>query len=259
MSVERVTRIGLRVAGAALPRGAAARPGRPVFYRTFEPAIGAVWDSITTPAAIHAFWLTLEIAAIAVAAQHGPRRSCSRSCSCAGRFRGKWLLDAIVDLPFAISPDRRRPRADPRLRQDRLVRRRAGQRRHPGHLLVPGIVLATVFVTLPFVAREVAPVLREIGDEQEQAAATLGRLALADVPARHAARDPLGRRLRRDPHDRARDRRVRRRQRRAAARSPARPRRSRCSSRSASRTSTSPARTRRRPCWPSSRSSRCSR
>jgi sulfate/thiosulfate transport system permease protein len=39
---------------------------------------------------------------------------------------------------------------------------------------VPGIVLATVFVSLPFVAREVAPVLREIGDEQEQAAATLG-------------------------------------------------------------------------------------
>jgi ABC-type sulfate transport system permease subunit len=39
---------------------------------------------------------------------------------------------------------------------------------------VPGIILATIFVTLPFVAREVAPVLREVGDEQEQAAATLG-------------------------------------------------------------------------------------
>ena len=39
---------------------------------------------------------------------------------------------------------------------------------------MPGIVLATIFVSLPFVAREVAPVLREIGDEQEQAAATLG-------------------------------------------------------------------------------------
>ena len=39
---------------------------------------------------------------------------------------------------------------------------------------LPGIVLATIFVSLPFVVREVAPVLREIGDEQEQAAATLG-------------------------------------------------------------------------------------
>ena len=39
---------------------------------------------------------------------------------------------------------------------------------------VPGMALATVFVSLPFVVREVAPVLAEIGDEQEQAAATLG-------------------------------------------------------------------------------------
>ena len=39
---------------------------------------------------------------------------------------------------------------------------------------LPGMVLATIFVCLPFVVREVAPVLREIGDEQEQAASTLG-------------------------------------------------------------------------------------
>jgi sulfate transport system permease protein len=54
------------------------------------------------------------------------------------------------------------------------------------------MVLATIFVSLPFVVREVVPVLREIGDEQEQAAATLGASALADVLARHAAGDPLG-------------------------------------------------------------------
>ena len=75
-------------------------------------------------------------------------------------------------------------------------------------------MLATVFVSLPFVAREVAPVLREIGDEQEQAAATLGAPRLADVLAHHAAGDPLGRRLRRRAVHRARDRRVRRGQRR---------------------------------------------
>ena len=82
------------------------------------------------------------------------------------------------------------------------------------------MVLATIFVSLPFVVREVAPVLREVGDEQEQAAATLGAVALADVLAHHAAVDPLGRRLRRRALDRARDRRVRRGQRRLAARSP---------------------------------------
>ena len=146
-----------------------------ILYRTFEPGVGAVWDSITTPAAIHAF----------CADARRRRRSPSplntvfgillALALVRGRFRGKWLLDALIDLPFAISPDRRRPLADPRLRHDRLVRRRA--RRTPASRSssrVPGIVLATIFVSLPFVAREVAPVLREIGDEQEQAAATLG-------------------------------------------------------------------------------------
>ena len=57
---------------------------------------------------------------------------------------------------------------------------------------LPGMVLATIFVTLPFVVREVEPVLHEIGDEQEQAAATLGRLRLADVLADHPARPSAG-------------------------------------------------------------------
>ena len=57
---------------------------------------------------------------------------------------------------------------------------------------LPGMVIATIFVTLPFVVREVEPVLHEIGDEQEQAAATLGASWRADVQAHHAAVDPLG-------------------------------------------------------------------
>ena len=56
------------------------------------------------------------------------------------------------------------------------------------------MVLATIFVTLPFVVREVEPVLHEIGTEQEEAAATLGASQLADVLADHAARDPRRRR-----------------------------------------------------------------
>ena len=51
---------------------------------------------------------------------------------------------------------------------------------------VPGMVLATAFVSLPFVARETVPVLHELGTDAEQAAATLGRKRLADVPAGHA-------------------------------------------------------------------------
>ena len=56
----------------------------------------------------------------------------------------------------------------------------------------PGMLLATMFVSLPFVVREVVPVLREIGTEQEEAAATLGAARLHDVPPHHVAGDPLG-------------------------------------------------------------------
>jgi sulfate transport system permease protein len=86
-----------------------------------------------------------------------------------GRFRGKWLLDALIDLPFAISP------VVVGLSLV-LLYGAQGWVRLPFEVLfaLPGMVLATIFVCLPFVVREVAPVLREIGDEQEQAAATLG-------------------------------------------------------------------------------------
>ena len=58
---------------------------------------------------------------------------------------------------------------------------------------LPAMILVTIFVSLPFVVREVVPVLREIGTEQEQAAATLGASPGPDVPEGDAARDPLGR------------------------------------------------------------------
>ena len=61
----------------------------------------------------------------------------------------------------------------------------------------PGIILATTFVALPLVIREVVPVLEEIGIEQEQAARSLGASALPDVPAHHAAGHQVGARLRR--------------------------------------------------------------
>jgi sulfate transport system permease protein len=79
------------------------------------------------------------------------------------------VLEALVDLPFAISP------VVVGLSLV-LLYGRGGWIDLPFQVIfsVPGMILATVFVSLPFVAREVAPVLREVGDEQEQAAATLG-------------------------------------------------------------------------------------
>jgi sulfate transport system permease protein len=147
-----------------------------IFYRTFEHGIGAVWDSVTTPAAIHAFWLTIEVTAIAV-----PLNTAfgivTALVLARGSFRGKWLLDALIDLPFAVSP----------VVIGLSLILVYGTTGWFGEDLasagiqvifsVPGIVLATLFVSLPFVVREVEPVLREVGDDQEQAAATLGASA----------------------------------------------------------------------------------
>ena len=143
-----------------------------IFYRTFEKGIGFLFDSISTPAAIHALFLTLEVAAITVPlnAAFGVLAALALV---RGRFPGRRLLDALIDLPFAISPV---------VIGISLVLL-YGREGWLGFLAddgirilfsMPGIVLATVFVSLPFVAREVTPVLREIGAEQEEAAATLG-------------------------------------------------------------------------------------
>jgi sulfate transport system permease protein len=139
-----------------------------VFYRTFEGGIGDVFSSVTTPAAISAFWLTLTVAAIAV-----PLNTVlgvvTALALARGRFRGKALLEAVIDMPFAVSPVVIGLALI-------LTFGRNGWIELPFQVIfaLPGLVLATVFVCLPFVVREVTPVLREIGDEQEQAAATLG-------------------------------------------------------------------------------------
>jgi sulfate transport system permease protein len=139
-----------------------------VFYRTFEHGLGAFWDSITTPAAQHAFQLTIELALIAVPLNtiFGVAMALALV---RGRWRGKALVEAIIDLPFAVSPVIIGLAL-------LLTFGRQGWLHLPFQVMfaLPGMALATIFVSLPFVVREVAPVLREIGDDQEQAAATLG-------------------------------------------------------------------------------------
>jgi sulfate/thiosulfate transport system permease protein len=173
MAVDRRARIALRVVALAYLAALLLIPVAVVFYRTLEHGLGAVWESVTTPAAIHAFWLTVEIALIAV-----PLNTVlgvvTAMALVRGRFRGKAVLQAVIDLPFAISPVVIGLALV-------LVYGRTGWfggwlADHGVQVIfaVPGMVLATIFVCLPFVVREVEPVLREVGDEQEQAAATLG-------------------------------------------------------------------------------------
>jgi sulfate transport system permease protein len=144
-----------------------------VFWRTFEHGIGTAWSWMTTPAAISALWLSVLIAAIAVPLNTifgvGGALVLVR-----GRGRGRALIDALIDLPFVVSP------VIVGLALI-LVYGQSGwfgnwfQQHGLQIIYAPaGMILATIFVSLPFVVREVAPVLLEVGDEQEQAAATLG-------------------------------------------------------------------------------------
>jgi sulfate/thiosulfate transport system permease protein len=147
-----------------------------VLVKTFEPGLAAVWASVTTPAAVHAFYLTVLVAAIAV-----PLNTVLGIITALvlvrGRVRGKAIIEALIDLPFAVSP------VVVGLALILLYGRTGwfGDELAAAGVRVifslPGIVLATIFVSLPFVVREVAPVLREIGTEQEQAAETLGASA----------------------------------------------------------------------------------
>jgi len=168
MRDDRRVRLGLRILALGYLAVLLVVPVGLVFYRTFEHGLAPVWSSVTTPAAVHAFWLTIEIALIAV-----PLNTIfgivTALALVRGRFRGKGAIDAVINLPFALSPVVIGLAL-------LLVYGRGGWVHLPFQVIfsVPGMVLATIFVSLPFVVREVVPVLREVGDEQEQAAATLG-------------------------------------------------------------------------------------
>jgi sulfate/thiosulfate transport system permease protein len=150
-----------------------ALPVGSVFYRAFEHGVGVAWASITTSDGLHALWLTMLTVLIAVPADAvfgvGVALIVARH-----RFFGVFLLDALVDIPLAVSP----------VVVGLSLVLVYGQTGWFGHTLagwgiqvifsVPGIVMASAVVALPYVAREVLPVLEEIGTEQEQAATTLG-------------------------------------------------------------------------------------
>jgi sulfate transport system permease protein len=156
----RTVALGYLLALIALPVGM-------VFYRTFEQGLGAAWAAVTTPPAQHAFYLTVTIALIAVPA-NAVFGVLTALLLARREFPGKRLLNAIVDLPFAVSP------VVVGLALI-LVWGKNGWFGLTGVIFsVPGMVLATIFVSLPFVVREVVPVLQEEGTEQEQAATTLG-------------------------------------------------------------------------------------
>ena len=138
-----------------------------VFWKTFQHGFGPAWDAVTTPDAVHALKVTVILTAIAVPANtiFGVLAALA---IVRHRFPGAGIFNAVVDLPLALSP------VVVGLALLLLYGRGGWLGGHGVAFALPGMVLATIFVSLPFVVREVVPVLREIGTEQEQAAATLG-------------------------------------------------------------------------------------
>jgi sulfate transport system permease protein len=162
----RVLALGYLAAVLLVPVGA-------VVWRAFGDGVAPVWQAVTAPDAVHAFWLSLGIAAVAVPLNTVFGVACA-VVLVRHRFPGRRLLDAVIDLPFAISPVVIGLALVLVYGQAGWLGSWLAERGIQVIFSLPGMVLATVFVSLPYVVREVVPVLREVGTEQEEAAWTLG-------------------------------------------------------------------------------------
>jgi len=144
-----------------------------VFVEALRQGIGAYLAALVEPDALSAIKLTLLVAAIAVPLNlvFGVAASW---CITKFEFRGKHLLLTLIDLPFSVSP----------VISGMIYILMFGLHGWIGPWLkahdiqivfaLPGIVLATIFVTFPFVARELIPLMQEQGSEDEEAAIVLG-------------------------------------------------------------------------------------
>jgi sulfate/thiosulfate transport system permease protein len=144
-----------------------------VFSQAFEKGLGAYLAAVTETEARSAIRLTLLAAVISVPLNAVFGLAAGWAIA-KFEFRGKNLLATLIDLPFAVSP----------VVAGVVFVLLFGRRGLLGPLLeahdikiifaVPGIVLATVFVTFPFVARELIPLMQASGTEEEEAARVLG-------------------------------------------------------------------------------------
>ncbi|WP_353929508.1 sulfate ABC transporter permease subunit CysW [Okeanomitos corallinicola TIOX110] len=148
-------------------------PAINVFFQAFRKGIIPFFANLSTPQFLHAAWLTLLLAAITL-----PINTVFGLCAAWAitrhKFPGRAIVISIIDLPFSISP----------VVAGLMLVLVYGKRGWFGGFLeatdlqiifgFPGMLLATSFVSMPFVAREVIPVLEEFGKDQEEAARTLG-------------------------------------------------------------------------------------
>lgn len=147
-----------------------------VFVEATSKGMGVYFESLSEPDAVSAIWLTVVVAALAVPFNLVFGVAASWAIA-KFEFAGKRLLLTLIDLPFSVSPVISGLAfilvfGAHGLFGDWLVR-------HDIEIIfaVPGLVLTTVFVTFPFVARELIPLMQEQGKEEEEAAVLLGASA----------------------------------------------------------------------------------
>ena len=158
-----------------------------IFWRAFEHGLQPFWEAISNPDAVHALKLTLEVAIVAVPLNTAFGVLCGIAIV-RHRFPGMGLVNALVDLPMALSPVvvgmalyllyGRQGWFGPWL-QDHGVR---------VLFAYPGILLATMFVSLPFVVREVVPVLGRSAPSRKRPRPRSGRAPSRRSGASHCPR-----------------------------------------------------------------------
>ena len=160
-----------------------------VVAASLEGGLQAFWNEVTAPAAVAALKLTF-VASLLVVIVNAIFGTLIAWVLVRDEFRGKNVVNAIIDLPFAL----------PTIVAGLVLLAVYGPK-SPINLNLAytraAVVLALLFVTLPFVVRAVQPVLLELDREMEEAAASLGVVAAHDLPADRPAEpdagDPLGR------------------------------------------------------------------
>ncbi len=169
-----VSRWSLRILGLGFLALLLVAPLVIIFFETFKDGIAAPLDAITSENGLHALKLSLLMVVIAVPLNTVFGIACALLLV-RHKWKGNAVIDAVINLPFALSP------IVIGLALYLLYSTNGGwfgpalaEAGFEVLFSVPGMVLASIFVSLPFVVRETVPVLQEIGTEQEQAASTLG-------------------------------------------------------------------------------------
>ena len=174
MRSSQASRYGLRTLALGYLLVLLALPFSAIVYYTFQDGVQAVWEALTDESFVAALKLTLIAVLVAVPANLIFGVACAMALVRRPPKHGTWLINSLIGLPLALSPVVVGLALILVYGQDGWFGSWLTENGIQIIFSTPGIVLATIFVTLPFVVREVIPVLREVGTDQDEAAWTLG-------------------------------------------------------------------------------------